>query len=268
MEDPRQSAAQSRRARHIPPLPARMVHSSRRSTLLDHRQPRPSASPRLCPAGLQPRPRSLEAQLRRSARRYHHIRLIFWIYAPQSHLSTSPHVPLARRHHPLVKPQTGIRENTSSNGRPRRRLNSAAQKTRSDVYLQLSPVIALVIALLLAVTNIRSLFAAGPVLLLWAIAPLVAIWLNSPPRQEEGPLTAADRLFLLQQALHVWRYFHEFGNEEESLAHSRQRRRKGHVSSPQAVPHQSRHALQRSPGRVRVRLPHTSRVRPGQRWAR
>ena len=83
-----------------------------------------------------------------------------------------------------------------------------------DVYLQLSPVIAVVIALVLALINIRSLFAAAPILLLWAFAPLVAIWLNSPPRQEEGPLTTADRLFLLQQALHVWRYFHEFGNEE------------------------------------------------------
>jgi hypothetical protein len=83
-----------------------------------------------------------------------------------------------------------------------------------DVYLQLSPVLAAVIALVLALANIQSLIAAAPILLLWAIAPLVAIWLNSPPRQEEGPLTAADRLFLLQQALHVWRYFHEFGNEK------------------------------------------------------
>jgi hypothetical protein len=71
-----------------------------------------------------------------------------------------------------------------------------------------------VIGLVLALVNIHSLFAAAPILLLWAFAPLVAIWLNSPPRQEEGPLTAADRLFLLQQALHVWRYFHEFGNEK------------------------------------------------------
>ena len=83
-----------------------------------------------------------------------------------------------------------------------------------DVYLQLSPVLAFVIALVLALVNIHSLFAAAPILLLWAFAPLVAIWLNSPPRQEEGPITAADRLFLLQQALHVWRYFHEFGNEK------------------------------------------------------
>ena len=86
-------------------------------------------------------------------------------------------------------------------------------KTSLDVYLQLSPVAALAIAVVLAWTNLWSLVAAGPILLLWAVAPLVATWLNSSPQQEEGPLTAADRLFLLQQALHVWRYFHEFGDE-------------------------------------------------------
>ncbi len=87
-------------------------------------------------------------------------------------------------------------------------------KTPLDVYLQLSPVVSFFIALALALTNIRSLFAAGPVLLLWAVSPLVAIWLNSPPRQQEGPLTTEDRLFLQQQALHIWRYFHEFGDEK------------------------------------------------------
>jgi cyclic beta-1,2-glucan synthetase len=87
-------------------------------------------------------------------------------------------------------------------------------KTPLDIYLQLSPVAALLIALALAFTNIRSLFAAGPILLMWALAPLVAIWLNSPPRPQEGPLTSEDRLFLQQQALHIWRYFQEFGGEE------------------------------------------------------
>ena len=72
----------------------------------------------------------------------------------------------------------------------------------------------LVIAALLAFTNMRSLYAAGPILLLWACAPLVALWLDASPRQEEGPLTETDKLFLLQQALHVWRYFHEFGDEK------------------------------------------------------
>jgi cyclic beta-1,2-glucan synthetase len=93
-------------------------------------------------------------------------------------------------------------------------VESGGSTTPLDVYLQLSPAAALVIALALAFTNIRSLFAAGPILLLWAIAPLVAIWLNSPHRQQEGPLTSQDRLFLQQQALHIWRYFHEFGGEK------------------------------------------------------
>jgi cyclic beta-1,2-glucan synthetase len=87
-------------------------------------------------------------------------------------------------------------------------------KTPLDIYLQLSPVAALLIALALAFTHIQSLFAAGPILLMWAFAPLVAIWLNSPPRPQEGPLTSEDRLFLQQQALHIWRYFYEFGGEE------------------------------------------------------
>jgi cyclic beta-1,2-glucan synthetase len=93
-------------------------------------------------------------------------------------------------------------------------VESSGSKTPLDVYLQLSPAVALVIALVLALTNIRSLFAAGPILLLWAVAPLVATWLNSPPSQEEGPLTTEDTLFLQQQALYLWRYFHEFGDEK------------------------------------------------------
>ncbi|NYF52679.1 glucoamylase family protein [Tunturiibacter gelidoferens] len=91
---------------------------------------------------------------------------------------------------------------------------SGKSRTPLDIYLQLSPVAAVLIALALAFHNIRSLVAASPVLLLWTIAPLVAIWLNSPPRREEGPLTSEDTHFLQQQALHIWRYFHDFGDEK------------------------------------------------------
>jgi len=87
-------------------------------------------------------------------------------------------------------------------------------RTPVDVYLYLSPTTALLIALALAFTNIQSLIAASPILLLWAIAPLVANWLNSSPSQLEGPLTATDKLFLQQQAVQLWRYFYEFGGKE------------------------------------------------------
>jgi cyclic beta-1,2-glucan synthetase len=91
---------------------------------------------------------------------------------------------------------------------------SGKSRTPLDIYLQLSPVAAVLIALTLALTNVRSLIAASPVLFLWAIAPLVAIWLNSPPGREEGPLTSEDTQFLQQQALHIWRYFRDFGDEK------------------------------------------------------
>jgi len=90
---------------------------------------------------------------------------------------------------------------------------SSKSRGTLDRYLQLSPLISVVLGVILAATNPHSLYAAAPVLLLWALAPLVAGWLNSPPRQLEGPLSAADRLFLLGQALHTWRYFLEFGDE-------------------------------------------------------
>ena len=92
---------------------------------------------------------------------------------------------------------------------------SETRKSRGtvDQYLQLSPAIAVALGGLLAITHMQSLYAAAPVLLFWAMAPLVAGWLNSPPWQAEGPLSAADRLFLLTQALYTWRYFLEFGDE-------------------------------------------------------
>lgn len=87
-------------------------------------------------------------------------------------------------------------------------------KTPLDIYLQLSPVVAIVIALMLAFIHPRALFAAGPVLVLWMIAPLVTVWLNSSPQRKEGPLTVPDKKFLQDQALHIWRYFLEFGDEK------------------------------------------------------
>jgi hypothetical protein len=83
-----------------------------------------------------------------------------------------------------------------------------------DMYLKLSPVIALTIAMGLALTHSDALFAASPILILWALAPAVASWLNSPPRAIEGPLKANDIEFLRRQALLIWRYFAEFGGPE------------------------------------------------------
>ena len=83
-----------------------------------------------------------------------------------------------------------------------------------DMYLKLSPVIALVIAMGLGLARPDSLFAAAPVLVLWALAPAVISWLNSPPRADVGPLKNQDGALLERHALLIWRYFAEFGGEE------------------------------------------------------
>lgn len=83
-----------------------------------------------------------------------------------------------------------------------------------DSYLNLSPVIALLVAGILAWTHPHALLAAAPVLILWALAPVAVFWLDSPPRRVEGPLSPEDRSFLHNQALHIWRYFSEFGGEQ------------------------------------------------------
>jgi len=89
---------------------------------------------------------------------------------------------------------------------------SGKSTTSLDLYLKLSPVIALIVAAALVPHHAHALLPAAPILALWAFAPVAAAWLNSPPLRVEGPLSPADRIFLQQQALHIWRYFAEFGD--------------------------------------------------------
>jgi len=91
---------------------------------------------------------------------------------------------------------------------------TSSKKTSLDIYLQISPVVALGIAGLLVMTHRHSLLAAGPVLFLWLVAPFAAAWLNSPPREKEGPLTDADRTFLEEQALRIWRYYADYAGAD------------------------------------------------------
>ena len=91
---------------------------------------------------------------------------------------------------------------------------SNKSRTALDRYLQYSPLMAIVIGFALYLVNVRSLLAAAPVLILWCAAPGMANWLNSPPKPAEGSLSSADRGFLERQALYTWRYFLEFGDEQ------------------------------------------------------
>ncbi len=85
-------------------------------------------------------------------------------------------------------------------------------KTALDRYLKASPVLALAVAVALLPHHAHALRFATPILALWALAPIAAAWLNSPPRRKEGALEREDKLFLQQHALQIWRYYSEFGD--------------------------------------------------------
>ncbi len=89
-----------------------------------------------------------------------------------------------------------------------------SKATPLDWYLRLSPVLALFIAVLIEFTHRQSLLPASGVLALWAMSPIVSQWLNSSPVREERPLTSSETVFLRQQALLIWRYFAEFGGQD------------------------------------------------------
>ena len=87
------------------------------------------------------------------------------------------------------------------------------KKTSLDLYLQLTPLLAIVLALVLGLMRPSALAPAGPILLLWALSPVLTVWLNSPPVREQRPLTEGDKLFLETEALSIWKYFERFGDE-------------------------------------------------------
>jgi len=93
---------------------------------------------------------------------------------------------------------------------------SEVRHTRStlDIYLLSSPLIALLVGGGLWLRQPKYVLAASPILFLWLVAPMVAMWLNSPPRREKPVLKNSDRNFLLRQALTIWSFYADFGGTD------------------------------------------------------
>ncbi len=86
-----------------------------------------------------------------------------------------------------------------------------------DRYLFITPFLSAGIALLIWFFAARkyAIFCAAPILVLWAVANPVSVWLDRPPR-ERPKLRAADIDFLLVHALRIWRYFCEYGGTQNN----------------------------------------------------
>jgi cyclic beta-1,2-glucan synthetase len=95
----------------------------------------------------------------------------------------------------------------------------STSRTPIDRYLALTPVVAIGVAVLVYLINPHhhhALVVAAPILVLWAFAPVVTVWLNAAPREQHKRLNSGDESFLLGHALRIWRYFYQFGGEHHN----------------------------------------------------
>jgi hypothetical protein len=90
------------------------------------------------------------------------------------------------------------------------------RNTPADRYLNLTPVVAAAAALLIYLFNTRehryALQVAAPILVLWAVVPLITAWLNSSADEQHKRLNHSGEALLLSHALRIWRYFHQFSS--------------------------------------------------------
>ncbi len=73
-----------------------------------------------------------------------------------------------------------------------------------------SPLVATAMAFLLAYLRPPALLVAGPLLLLWFLAPEVACWISRPSRSRAETITADERSKLRLLARRTWRFFDVF----------------------------------------------------------
>ena len=91
-----------------------------------------------------------------------------------------------------------------------------AKRAPVDVYLNWASVLAVALGLLVWVVRPAALYAAVPILLLWACSKAVARWLDRTPAETRNQGSPRDVAFLRHTALYTWRYFAEFSTEEHN----------------------------------------------------
>jgi cyclic beta-1,2-glucan synthetase len=90
------------------------------------------------------------------------------------------------------------------------------RRTPVDRYLNWMPVLAIGVGLLVWLVRPSSLWAAIPILLLWASSKLVSIWLSGSPMTRGYEVSRKDLQFVRNAGLHTWRYFAAYCTEEHN----------------------------------------------------
>jgi hypothetical protein len=90
------------------------------------------------------------------------------------------------------------------------------RRTPVDRYIDWMPFLAIGLGLVIWLVRPQSLLAAAPILGLWACSKFLVTWLNASPLEPAPELERRDLRLLRKTALHIWRYFAEFSNQEHN----------------------------------------------------
>jgi cyclic beta-1,2-glucan synthetase len=90
------------------------------------------------------------------------------------------------------------------------------RRTPVDRFIDWMPFLAIALGLVIWLLRPQSLLAALPILALWACSKLLVTWLNASPLEAAPELQRRDLRLLRKAALHIWRYFAEFSNQEQN----------------------------------------------------
>jgi cyclic beta-1,2-glucan synthetase len=83
-------------------------------------------------------------------------------------------------------------------------------------HMWVSPAFSLAVAFGLLFANPVALVAALPLLLVWFLAPEIAVWISGPRRPPVERISQDDRKFLRRVARRTWLYFETFVGPEDN----------------------------------------------------
>jgi hypothetical protein len=92
----------------------------------------------------------------------------------------------------------------------------AKKRTPVDVYLDWTPIVGGVLALVIWFFRPAALLAALPILTLWILAKPAASWLDRPLHGMRTDIGPAEEDFLRLAALRTWRYFRQMSGPENN----------------------------------------------------
>ena len=78
-----------------------------------------------------------------------------------------------------------------------------------------APFLAYVVVIYLALSDPAALGAAGPLLVLWFVSPVIAWWISRPLASHKARLTAGQALFLRKLSRKTWAFFETFVGPED-----------------------------------------------------